>query len=57
MKWYGKDMRSVITRIRNKILKARAEMESLLKEHRDYCGIKYKVSLINSSIVIARNDF
>jgi SNF2 family DNA or RNA helicase len=57
MKWYGKDMRSVITRIRNKILKARTEMESLLKEHRDYCGIKYKVSLINSSVVIARNDF
>lgn len=57
MKWYGKDMRSVITRIRNKILKARTEMESLLKEHREYCGIRYKVSLINSSLVIARNDF
>jgi len=57
MKWYGKDMRSVITRIRNKILKARAEMESLLKEHRDYCGIKYKVTLVNSSIVIARKYF
>jgi hypothetical protein len=57
MKWYGKDMRSVITRIRNKILKARTEMESLLKEHRDYCGIKYKISLINSSIVIAGKEF
>lgn len=57
MKWYGKDMRSVITRIRNKIQKARTEMESLLREHRDYCGIKYKVSLINSSVVIAREDF
>lgn len=57
MKWYGKDMRSVITRIRNRILKARTEMDSLLKEHRDYCGIKYKVSLINTSVVIARDDF
>ncbi|HOP64559.1 MAG TPA: DEAD/DEAH box helicase [Spirochaetota bacterium] len=57
MKWYGKDMKGVITRIRNRILKARTEMESLLKEHRDYCGIKYKVTLINASVVIAESEF
>ncbi len=57
MKWYGKDMRSVITRIKNRIVKARTEMESLLREHRDYCGIKYKVTLVNASVLIARNDF
>jgi predicted DNA-binding protein YlxM (UPF0122 family) len=31
MKWYGKDTRSLITRLKNKIVKTKTEMESLLK--------------------------
>ncbi len=57
MKWYGKDTRSLITRLKNKIVKTKTEMESLLKEHRDFRGIKFRVKLLNACIVISRKDF
>lgn len=53
MKWYGKDMRSAITRTRNKMLKARTEMESLVTEYRGYYGIKYNVKLVGAAVIIS----
>jgi len=55
MKWYGKDMKSAITRTRNKMLKARTEMESLVTEYRGYYGIKYNVKLVGAAVIIS-ND-
>ncbi len=53
MKWYGKDMKSAITRTRNKMLKARTEMESLVTEYRGYYGIKYNIKLVGAAVIIS----
>jgi ERCC4-related helicase len=53
MKWYGRDMKSSIARTRNRILKAKKEMESLLTEYRGYYGIKYKARLIGAAVIIS----
>jgi superfamily II DNA or RNA helicase len=53
MKWYGKDMKSAITRTRNKMLKARTEMESLVTEYREYYGIKYNIKLVGAAVIIS----
>ncbi|HNX22480.1 MAG TPA: SNF2-related protein [Spirochaetota bacterium] len=53
MKWYGKDMKSTITRTRNKMLKAKTEMESLVTEYRGYYGIKYNIKLVGAAVIIS----
>jgi len=53
MKWYGKDMKSAITRTRNKMLKARTEMESLVTEYSGYYGIKYNIKLVGAAVIIS----
>ncbi len=55
MKWYGKDMKSAITRTRNKMLKARTEMESLVTEYRGYYGIKYNIKLVGAAVIISNS--
>ncbi len=57
MKWYGKDMRSAITRTRNKINKAKREMDSLLSEYRGYGGVKHEIELISAGIIISREEY
>ncbi len=57
MKWYGKDMRSTITRTRNKIAKTKREMESLIREYRDYYGIGYEARLTGAAIIISSENF
>ncbi len=53
MKWYGKDMRSAITRTRNRMLKAKTEMESLVTEYRGYYGIRYNIKLVGAAVIIS----
>ena len=53
MKWYGRDMKSAITRTRNSIQKARIEMDSLIKEYSGYCGIRFSLKLINAGVIIS----
>lgn len=53
MKWYGKDMKSAITRTRNRMLKARTEMESLVTEYKGYYGIKYNIKLVGAAVIIS----
>lgn len=53
MKWYGRDMKSAITRTRNSIQKARIEMESQIKEYSGYCGVRFSVRLLNAGIIIS----
>ncbi len=56
MKWYGRDMKSAITRTNNKIRKAKNEMESLISEYSDYSGIKHELKLISAGIIISGNN-
>ncbi|MCL2156158.1 MAG: DEAD/DEAH box helicase, partial [Leptospirales bacterium] len=53
MKWYGKDMRSAIARTKKSILKAKAEMESIVQQYQSYYGINYKIQLVGAAIVIS----
>ena len=53
MKWYGKDMKGVITRTSNKILKLRREKEKSLETYRGYLGIEYSVKMINAGFIIS----
>ena len=54
MKWYGRDMKSAITRTKNSIRKARVEMDSLIKEYSGYTGISFSIKLINAGVIISR---
>ncbi len=56
MKWYGRDMKSAITRTKNSIRKARVEMDSLIKEYSGYSGIRFSIRLINAGVIIAKAD-
>jgi hypothetical protein len=56
MKWYGKDMRSAITRTKKNILNAKAEMESILQQYRSYHGINYKIQLVGAAIIISSGE-
>lgn len=56
MKWFGRDMKSAITRTKNSIRKARVEMDSLIKEYSGYTGISFSVKLVNASVIISRSD-
>ncbi len=53
MKWYGKDMKSAITRTKNKIMKAEREMNTILDTYKSYSGITYSIKLLNCGILIA----
>ncbi len=55
MKWYGKDMKSTVTRTRNRILKARREMESLVSEYSGYYGVRYSIKLTGAAVLISIN--
>ena len=46
-------MRSAITRNRNKIMKARREMDSLIREYSDYYGTEFEVKLTGAAALIA----
>ena len=52
MKWYGKDMRSAITRTRNRIMKARREMDSIIREYNDYYDAGYEVRLTGAAVLL-----
>ena len=54
MKWYGKDMRSVITRTRNQIMKAERERDHLLEKYRGYTGVRFSIRLLNAGILSGR---
>jgi len=56
MKWYGKDMKSALTRTRNKIQKVKSERDSILEQYRSYLGISCRVKLINAGVIISRGQ-
>ncbi len=53
-KWYGRNMKGVITRTRNQIDKARSERESLLRKYRGYLGIRHETGLLCAGIFLSR---
>ncbi|MBN1497409.1 MAG: DEAD/DEAH box helicase family protein [Spirochaetes bacterium] len=53
-KWYGRNMKGVITRTKNQIDLARAEREALLRKYRGYLGIKHEVELLCAGILLSR---
>lgn len=55
MKWYGSDLRSVITRTSNKIMKAKQEKERLLSEYRGYLGIEASAEMASAGFIIGLN--
>ncbi|HPS58545.1 MAG TPA: SNF2-related protein [Spirochaetota bacterium] len=56
MKWYGKDMRSTITRTRNRIMKARREMDSIIREYNDYYDAGYEVRLVGAAVLLSTGN-
>jgi hypothetical protein len=56
MKWYGKDMKSALTRTRNTIHRVRNERDSILEQYRSYLGISCRVKIINAGIIISRGE-
>lgn len=56
MKWYGRDMRSAISRTRNRINSVRNELHSLLGEYRAYSGVKHEIELIGAGVIISRKN-
>jgi hypothetical protein len=52
MKWYGGDLKSVITRTSNKILLMKKEKEHLLATYRGYLGIEYSAAIVNAGFII-----
>lgn len=53
----GKDMKSAITRTKNKIAKTKSEMEQILAKYRKYHGVTYSISLISAGIIIGNNKY
>ncbi len=53
MKWYGKDMRSQITRTTNRIMKAQQERERLIAACKSYSGIGCSIRLLNAAIAVS----
>ncbi len=56
-KWYGGDLRGVITRTSNKILKTRQEKEHWLLKYRGYMGIKTSVEMVNAGFITGKPSF
>ncbi len=55
MKFEGKDMRSAITRTKNKIRMKSSEMDYLLSKNKRYLGITYKIDLVSAGIMIGKS--
>ncbi len=53
MKWYGKDMKSAITRTKNLILRAEREKNTLLEKYQNYFGVKSDIRMLNAGIIIS----
>ncbi|MBN1500039.1 MAG: DEAD/DEAH box helicase family protein [Spirochaetes bacterium] len=50
----GKDMKSVITRTKNQIIKAEKEKQHLLAKYKRYQGVDYSIELVSAGAVISR---
>ncbi len=53
MKWYGRDMKSAISRTRNTIRKTEREYHTVMDRYRGYLGITCRAYLLNAGIVIS----
>ena len=53
MKWYGNDLKSVITKVSNQIAKAKQEKENRLETYKGYLGIEYNVEMISAGFLIS----
>ncbi len=53
MKWYNKDMKSAITRTRNKISNEMIEKEDMLSKYNNYLHVDYTIEILSAGILIA----
>ncbi|MBN2402909.1 MAG: DEAD/DEAH box helicase family protein [Spirochaetes bacterium] len=53
MKWYNKDMRSAITRTKNKISREMILKEDTLERYRNYLQVGYSIKMLSAGILIA----
>jgi hypothetical protein len=49
---FGKDMRSAMTRTKNKITEAHRERDHLLAKYRRYLGITYAIELVQAGVIV-----
>jgi superfamily II DNA or RNA helicase len=54
MKWFDKDMKSAITRTRNRIAAEKREREKMLQEQNRIQRVKYAIELLNAGLVISQ---
>lgn len=57
VKWYGADLKSVITKVSNQILKTKQEKEHRLETYKSYLGISRSVELISAGIIFTDSSF
>ncbi len=55
MKWYGRDMKSAISRTRNLIRKTEREYRTVMDRYRGFLGVTFHVTLLNAGIVIGES--
>lgn len=55
MKWFKKDMKSAITRTKNRISQETGEKEDILARYKGYRDVKYSIELINAGVLITQN--
>jgi SNF2 family DNA or RNA helicase len=53
MKWYNKDMRSAITRTKNKISREMIFKEDMLEKYRNYLHVGYSIEMLSAGVLIA----
>jgi len=51
-KWYGKNMKSSITRTKNLIEKTKGERDALLVRYRGYLGVAHKAELLCAGLLV-----
>ena len=52
-KWFGRDMKSALSRTRNEIARIEKERELLTQRYTRSRNVRYAVQLINAGIIIA----
>ncbi|MDY6969376.1 MAG: SNF2-related protein [Spirochaetota bacterium] len=54
MKWFNKDMKSAITRTKNKLKANIDERDALLLKYREYTDVQFAIELINAGFIIKK---
>ena len=56
MRLFGKDMRSAITRTKNRIIETRKEKDHLLAVYRRRLGVTCRIELVSAGVLIALDE-